>query len=161
MKILVSACLMGQKVRYDGKDRFTEGMEKLSQYHELLPFCPEVSGGLPVPREPAELNGKARDTLNGEGSIITSSGNDVTAEFLEGAGKALALCLEKGAEAAILKDGSPSCGSTYVYDGNHCGVKIPGMGITAELLTANGIRVFSEKNFHELFPDECDYVRGE
>lgn len=159
MKILISSCLLGQKVRYDGKDKFVEGIEMISRYHEIFAFCPEVAGGLLVPREPSEIKGSSIDILkNGEGQILTISGKDVTKEFLEGAGKALNLVVELGIEAAVLKENSPSCGSTHVYDGTFNGNLIEGTGLTAQLLINNGIKVYTENNFHELLPEECEYT---
>ncbi len=158
MKILISSCLVGNKVRYDGTSKTMDGLELLTRYHELLPICPEVAGGLPIPREKAEIKGNPEDILSGDmGGVYTGSDVDVTEEFLKGAGITLAYCVENKIEAAILKEKSPSCGSNFVYDGTHTGTLISGEGITANLLKKNGIAVYSETNWQELLPGDCDY----
>lgn len=152
MKILVSACLLGERVRFDGKSKYLEGLEELSRYHELIPFCPEVSGGLAVPRESAEIKGTASGILDNSDSshVISVSGNDFTAQFLEGAGKALNICIEKGIKLAILKSKSPSCGYGRVYDGSHTRTLIDGNGVTAQILIDNDITVLNENNYTQL-----------
>ena len=159
MKLLISSCLLGKPVRYDGGSKRIDGIELLSRYHELYPVCPEVLGGLAIPRESAEISGSAEDILRGrDGSILTNTGVDVTESFLEGAGKTLAYCQEMGITGAILTDHSPSCGSTMIYDGTHTGRKIPGMGLTACLLRENGIRLFTETTWKQLLPEDCDFL---
>jgi uncharacterized protein YbbK (DUF523 family) len=106
----------------------------------VVPLCPEVAGGLPVPRPPAERLGDR---------ILTIHGADVTANFESGAELALAAALRHGARIAILKEGSPSCGSSYVYDGTFSGVRVPGRGAAAERLVKAGIEVFSENQIDE------------
>ncbi|HXH72740.1 MAG TPA: DUF523 domain-containing protein [Mariprofundaceae bacterium] len=150
-RILVSACLLGQKVRYDGGDCRQDGLLAGWQSEgRLLPFCPEVAGGLAVPRPAAEIDGgNAEAVLFGRATIHTREGTDVTDAFLEGAEKALAVCRQHGIRMAILKEGSPSCGSARVGDGSFSGVKVAGQGLTARLLERHGIRVFSEERLDE------------
>ncbi len=136
-KILVSACLLGEKTRYDGKDNLCSSLSRLMDEYELVPFCPEVEGGLPVPREPSEIKG---------GSVIHRDGSDVTKHFVDGAEKALNLCRYLGIGIAILKDGSPSCGSRRIHDGSFSSLMKDGQGITAARLIAAGIRVYSEND---------------
>lgn len=151
MNILVSACLLGDAVRYNGKSKLIPGIDSLAETHKLFKLCPEVAGGLPVPREAAEIKGKASLILSRvEGGIFTKTGGDVTEQFLQGARKTLAFCLEHRIEAAILKARSPSCGLDAVYDGSHSGRLIKGEGITAALLRQNGIKIYTEDNFREL-----------
>jgi len=140
-RILISACLMGENVRFDGKNSKNGSniIEKWKKDGILISFCPEVAGGLPVPRPPAEMQP--------EGRIITVEGRDVTGAFEQGAQKALELCQQNNIRIAILKEGSPSCGSSLINDGHFSHTKIPGQGVTTRLLEANGVRVFSE---HEL-----------
>lgn len=140
-KILVSACLMGENVRFDGKNRknSSEILKKWQKDGRLVVFCPEVAGGLPVPRPPAEIQPDEK--------VITVEGTDLTAAFKQGAEKALDLCREHHIHIAILKEGSPSCGSSQISDGHFSHTKISGQGVTTRLLEANGIFVFSE---HEL-----------
>ena len=140
-KILISACLVGDKVRYDGHTNYNPLYKELLEKYELVPFCPEVEGGLSIPRDPSEIQGD---------KVVSSKGRDVTRQFLSGAEKALAICRYLNIEIAILKDGSPSCGVHEVHDGSFTGKKISGQGKTAELLTKNGITVYSEKEIEEL-----------
>ena len=138
-QILVSACLMGKPVRYDGRYA-SQGSEKLHQLHKqgrIVLLCPEVAGGLPTPRAPAERIANL---------IQSQTGEDFTNAFTNGAKKALSLCQNYNIKIAILKEGSPSCGSDFIYDGSFTGTKINGAGIVTDLLRANGISVFSEHN---------------
>jgi uncharacterized protein YbbK (DUF523 family) len=134
-KILVSACLVGDKVRYDGTANPVSFIEKLQKFYEIVPFCPEVEGGLTTPRSPAEIR---------HNQVITAEGKDVTANYEAGAQKALNICKFFGIRIAILKDGSPACGPRQIHDGSFKGNKIPGLGITARLLIENGIKVYAE-----------------
>jgi len=148
-KILVSACLMGEKCRYDGNDCLTPEIVKNIDNSVLC--CPEVMGGLPTPRVPAEIiGGNADDVLDGQAQVITKTGKDVTAEFIAGAYQTLELAKENQVSIAILKEESPSCGSCLIYDGNFTGNKIAGAGITTALLRRHGIRVYSEENFESI-----------
>ncbi|MDW5314216.1 DUF523 domain-containing protein [Rhizobium sp. PL01] len=153
-KILVSACLMGHAVRYDGqaKPLVHPALDRWRQEGRLVTICPEMSAGMPVPRLPAEIEpGKsATDILLGVGHVRESSGGDVTDAFVQAARNALALALETGCAYALLIDGSPSCGSGFVYDGSFSGRRQSGEGVTAALLKANGIQVFSDRQIEEL-----------
>ncbi|MEV8636187.1 DUF523 domain-containing protein [Streptosporangium sp. NPDC051023] len=147
-RILVSACLMGQRVRYDGAAK-TSGDALLATWRDegrLVPFCPEVEGGLPVPRPAAEIEGGAGGAavLAGAARVLTADGTDVTPAFLAGAQSALAVARSFGARVAILKEGSPSCGSLTIYDGTFRGSRLPGAGVTTALLELHGISVFTE-----------------
>jgi uncharacterized protein YbbK (DUF523 family) len=118
--------------------------------HRIVPFCPEVAGGLGVPRPAAELEGGSGEAvLDGTARVATKDGVEVTAPFLAGASAALATAVASGVRLAILKDGSPSCGSGSVYDGSFSGARRPGRGVTAALLERNGIRVFSDTPLDE------------
>lgn len=136
-KILVSACLMGEKVRYDGNDNLLQHplMQRWQQEQRLLMICPEVAGGLSVPRAPAEQIGTR---------IITCDGADVTAAFQRGAWRAQRLAQQQGVVMAILKARSPSCGVGQIYDGSFSRRLIAGDGVTAAALRQLGIAVFSE-----------------
>ena len=145
--ILISACLLGQKVRYDGDDKLQSNarIKKLSEQNLLIPLCPEVSGGLPIPRAPAEIKIAGRNKL-----IVTNiKGTNVTKEFELGAENALNLCLLNKIKVAILTESSPSCGSNLIYDGSFSSTKIPGEGITTKLLKENGIEVFNEQQIDQ------------
>ncbi|OIO69082.1 MAG: DUF523 domain-containing protein [Zetaproteobacteria bacterium CG12_big_fil_rev_8_21_14_0_65_55_1124] len=145
-KILVSACLLGEKVRYDGGDSAVQGLlDTWNKQGRIISLCPEVAGGLCVPREPAEIVAiDANNVLRGMGRVQKRDGGDVTDAFLDGAERALAQCWEHKIKIAILKEGSPSCGSSRINDGKFSGNKISGQGITTALLTGHGISVFSE-----------------
>ncbi|TDC99810.1 DUF523 domain-containing protein [Nonomuraea deserti] len=147
-RILVSACLMGRKVRYDGGAK-TSSDALLATWRaegRLVPFCPEVEGGLPVPRPAAEIEGGAGGAavLSGAARVLAADGSDVTAAFLSGARSALALARSSGIRMAVLKEGSPSCGGLSIYDGTFQGRRTPGQGVTTALLELDGIRVFGE-----------------
>ncbi|MFJ9552671.1 DUF523 domain-containing protein [Nocardiopsis sp. NPDC101807] len=152
-KVLVSACLMGRKVRYDGRSK-TIGDDRVARWREegrLVVHCPEIAGGLPVPRPPAEIEpgATAADVLAGRARILTPEGADVTEHFVRGARAALATVREHGVEVAVLKESSPSCGSRQVYDGTFGGRKLAGAGVTAQLLRDHGVAVFNEEEVAE------------
>lgn len=143
-KILVSACLYGDGIyRYDGKEKalLDPLFLKWKAEGRLVPLCPEVAGGLTVPRLPAERRG---------GRVIRSDGFDVTEAYRRGASFALELAGQNEILFAILKQSSPSCGSNTIYDGSFSGKKISGRGITTELLEEHGIRVFDETELSEV-----------
>lgn len=149
-KVLVSACLLGERVRYDGRSLPVSDAILKDWIRDGRPVavCPEVMAGMDVPRPPAELiKGDGGDVLDGNATVADRSGNDLTADFLSGAQKALALCRQYGIDVAVLSEASPSCGSATVHDGSFTGRKIAGMGVTTALLRKHGIRVFSQ---HEL-----------
>lgn len=134
-KILVSACLLGDKTRYDGKDNYCAKLETLQKKYELVPFCPEVEAGLSIPRDPAEIRNN---------QVITSKGVDLTKAYDESAEKAYRICSFLGIKIAILKDDSPSCGPRHIHDGKFDDVKIEGLGVTARYLISKGIKVYAE-----------------
>ncbi len=141
---IVSACLLGENVKYSGGNNYTETVAEFLKDKEYIPVCPEVLGGLTIPREPCERLGDR---------VINKSGLDVTEAFHKGARRCLENVLEKvkpeDIEGAILKARSPSCGSEVIYDGTFTGVKIPGDGVFTELLKSKGIRVMTELDFEE------------
>ena len=139
-RYLISACLCGHACRYDGGSFDLPHLQKLVDDGVALPFCPECAGGLPTPRTPCEIVA----TPDGDRRIISRTGIDCTAEYDRGAELALALCRERGLIGAILKDGSPSCGITRIYDGTHTGQRIAGRGVTASLLAKHGFALYTE-----------------
>ncbi|MEU0487953.1 MULTISPECIES: DUF523 domain-containing protein [Nocardiopsis] len=147
-KVLVSACLAGRPVRYDGRAKTVDDalLDRWRAEGRMVVHCPEVAGGLPVPRPPAEIEpgATAADVLDGGARILTPDGDDVTAYFVAGARAALAFARERGATVAVLKESSPSCGLHEVYDGTFTGRKRVGRGVTAHLLAGNGVAVFNE-----------------
>ena len=140
-KILISACLLGERVRYHGGDARIEH-PILRRWHEegrLVPLCPEVAGGLTTPRPAAEIT-----TTPAGRRVLTAAGQDVTSAFERGAEAAAIACAGSGIRIAILKDGSPSCGSRSIHDGTFTGSHASGEGLTAARLRATGVRIFSE-----------------
>jgi uncharacterized protein YbbK (DUF523 family) len=140
-------------VRFDGRAKTVDDGPLAGWRAEgrLVPFCPEVEGGLPVPRPPAEIEGGVGGAavVAGIARILTPEGADVTRQFLAGAHAALAQARSMGIKMAILKDGSPSCGSLRIHDGTFRGRVTPGAGVTTALLEAHGIRVFGEDRVAE------------
>ncbi len=152
MKILISACLLGVCCRYDGQSKANPVILALAGKHELIPVCPEQLGGLPTPRPPSEIR---------EGRVVNSLGLDVMAQYQKGAAETLRLFAFLKADLAILKARSPSCGCGQVYDGSFSSALIPGDGITAQLLKANGIPVLTEESdFHFLMHADSDSDEG-
>jgi uncharacterized protein YbbK (DUF523 family) len=152
-KVLVSACLLGEHVRYNGIVKHFEShvLKSWNRHGRVVAICPEVDGGLPVPRPCSEISGgDGSQVLNGHKKVINSNGQDVTKYFLAGAQKALEIATTLGIRLAILKEGSPSCGSGYIYDGSFSKIKKPGMGVAAALLEENGIRVFNEREIFKV-----------
>lgn len=153
-KILISACLLGRPVRYDGrgKELRHDLMTRWQVEGRLVPICPEVAGGLPTPRPPAEIErGKSgADVLQRQGHVFENTGGDVTEAFIGGAQAALQTAEDNDCRFAILTDGSPSCGSSFIYDGSFGGVRKPGSGVVTAFLKAHGIRVFPESGIVEL-----------
>lgn len=152
VKILVSACLLGRPVRYDGQaSAFQERLADLQRRGCVVVFCPEVAGGLPVPRPPAEIvSGDGQGVLSGRAWVRTAAGDDVSEAFLRGARLTLALAQEHKVVAAVLKARSPSCGNAMIYDGSHTRTLVDGMGVTAALLVEHGIPVFNENEIDAL-----------
>lgn len=146
-KILVSACLLGNPVRYDGRSKLLENtaLEALMAQQRVISFCPEVAGGLPVPRPAAEIHGgDGHAVITAQARVHTRTGEDVTDCFITGARQALELCREHDIEVAILTESSPSCGSDQVYDGSFSRNAVAGSGVTTALLRQHGIRVFNQ-----------------
>ncbi len=143
MKILVSACLLGTPCRYDGRAKANAAVLALGAEHELIPVCPEVLGGLPTPRPPAERRPGGR--------IVDRTGRDVTAEYEAGAAAAVELARREGCAAAVLKARSPSCGRGQIYDGSFSGRLVPGDGTAARRLLDAGIAVLNEDETESYF----------
>ena len=141
MKILVSACLLGLKCRYNGTEKADEEVLKLLEKHILVPFCPEIYGGLATPRDPAEIR---------DDRVVTEAGKDVTAEYEKGAQEALKLAQMMGCDIALLQDRSPSCGAGKVHNGLFDGGLVDGDGVTAALFRKNGIKVLPASRASEL-----------
>ena len=140
--ILVSACLLGESCRYDGKSKPCERVIALKDTYNLIAVCPEVMGGLPTPRVPSEICG-AR--------VLMKDGRDVTENYNRGAEKALEIARENACTVAVLKEKSPSCGSGLIHNGLFDGGLVEGDGITAQLLKKAGIRVLGESEITEDF----------
>lgn len=150
--VLVSACLLGEPVRYDGSAAPLEAkaMDRWREKARLVPFCPELAAGMSVPRNPAEIRGgDGHDVLDGRARVLECTLDDVTETFIRGAQATLEAARGCGAAMAVLKEASPSCGSSVMYDGSFSSVVRPGIGVAAALLSRNDIRVFSEVTLAE------------
>ena len=156
MKILISSCLLGEDVRYDGNNSSVAFNPNISFSlkelfmdilcdNEIYSFCPEVAGGLGVPRIPAEIVKNDKPFI-----VQNEEGKDVTINFLLGAKKALDVCTQEDIKVALLKANSPSCGNINIYDGTFSNNLIEGQGLTARLLKENGIEVFNETQLKDL-----------
>ena len=156
MKILVSSCLLGEDVRYDGNNssiafnpKFSFSQKELFMdilcENEIYSFCPEVAGGLGIPRIKSEI------VKNDNPFVVKNErGENITINFLLGAKKALDICEEENIIVALLKANSPSCGNLNIYDGSFSQKLIEGEGLTARLLKDNGIKIFNETQLNEL-----------
>lgn len=144
-KVLISSCLLGENVRYDGDNNLisqNKFIQKLQKLNLIVPICPEVEGGLPTPRVPVEIQNKR---------AINKEGEDKTDEFNQGANKALEIALQNGIEMAIMKSKSPSCGVGQIYDGTFSKKLINGDGISVVLLKESGIKIFTEEEIGEAY----------
>ena len=142
MKIMVSACLLGDNVKYDGGNNYQKELAEFLKDYEVVKVCPEVFGGLPVPRDPSEIK---------NGKVVTINGKDVTREFTFGAYKTLDILDREGIHVAILKKNSPSCGFGTIYDGTFSHIKTEGNGITSQLLKEKNIIILNEDNYKDYF----------
>jgi len=133
---LCSACLLGLRCRYDGKNKPNQKILALSKRETLIPICPEQLGGLPTPRVPSEQRGNR---------VFNKNGEDVTNEFIKGAEEVLKISKLYCIKEVILKQKSPSCGSGHIYDGTFSKNLIKGDGVTTALLKKNGIKIISEE----------------
>ena len=143
-KLLISGCLCGNNTKYNGLNNKIEEIDKIKELFELYVICPEVMGGLSVPRLPSEISGDF---------VYMSNKQDVTKNFKNGAQIALNTAIKHNIQIALLKDGSPSCGLHQIYDGTFTGSKIEGMGITTRLLIQNNIKVYTEKEIDLLIKE--------
>lgn len=142
MKFLVSACLLGEPCRYDGRSKPCEDVQRLREQCVMIPVCPEILGGLPTPRIPSERQG--------DGRVVNQAGEDVTDAYRKGAEAVLKLAKQTECDGAILKERSPACGKGRIYDGSFSKNLIDGNGVCAELLLNNRIPVFGESELDAL-----------
>ena len=143
-RYLISACLCGQACRYDGQARPATALARLVEQGLALSICPEVDGGLPIPRTPCERQA---------GRVIDQNGQDRTQAYQAGAEHALALAQKYHITTAILKERSPSCGSGRIYDGTFTRNLIPGDGVAAARLREEGLTVYGESSIGQLLKD--------
>ena len=137
--VLVSKCLLGGNCKYNGGNNFNQKVVEYIDGKDYIEICPECMGGLTTPRDPSEIDLES-------GRVYSCRGKDVTENFLKGAQQTLEIAKKNKADTAILKQSSPSCGFGLIYDGSFSGRKINGNGITAQLLSENGIKIFTEKD---------------
>ena len=140
MKIVVSACLLGENCKYNGGNNRNEALIRMLSGHSVIPVCPEVLGGLPVPRTPAEVVG---------GTVTNRNGESVDEAFRRGAQKALDIANREKPDLIILQSRSPSCGVKQIYDGTFSGTLIPGQGIFARMAEEAGFRVMDAEDVQE------------
>lgn len=139
---LVSACLIGVNCNFKAENWLNPKLLEEFKKGELFPVCPEVLGGLSVPRIPAEIqNGDGADVLCGKAKVVNERGVDVTEQFVKGAQETLKIAKAVDAKEALLIEKSPSCGCGKIFDGTFSEKFINGDGVTAALLKRNGIRV--------------------
>ncbi len=139
--ILVSACLLGDNVKYNGKNNLNEAVLKLKGKYNIIKICPEVMGGLPIPRTPSEIKGD---------KVIFSTGEDVTLNFIKGKDEVLKLVKKYNIKKAVLKERSPSCAKYKVHDGTFSNTLIDGMGVTARALEEFNVLIFDENEIDKL-----------
>jgi uncharacterized protein YbbK (DUF523 family) len=152
--ILVSSCLAGLEVRYNGTHCLNHKIRLMIDQKKALTVCPELLGGFSTPREPAEIiGGDGDDVLDGKAKVIEKSGRNVTDLYIAGAYSTLRKAQEYHTTAVVLKEFSPSCGSSMINNGEFKGKKIPGNGVTTALLKRNGIRVVSEEGLNDLLQE--------
>ena len=154
--LLISSCLLGSACRYDGGHCLNRQIAPFIEDREIIEVCPEVAGGLTIPRAPAEIvGGEGNNVIAGSACVIDRTGRDITEAFLKGARDILALARSRGVTAAILKERSPSCGVNQIYDGSFSGRLRAGAGVTSALLKANGLMVVSDEELltHEQLGD--------
>lgn len=145
MTVLVSACLLGVSCRYDGRSKGHPLAAELLKKHTVIPVCPEMLGGLPTPRPPAERQGDG---------VFTECGADVTENYRRGAEEVLRLARLYGCTVAILKERSPACGSGQIYDGSFSHTLTDGFGVAAELLERSGVRVMGESEIEAFLQEK-------
>ncbi len=146
--ILVSACLLGVDCKYDGSNNLNERVLRFLRYKGgFIVSCPELLGGLSIPRGPYEITGgTGKEVIEGKARVKSHKGDDVTEEFLKGAEEALRIAKQNGVKLAILKARSPSCGVDRIYDGTFSGAQINGDGVVATLLRREGIKLISDED---------------
>jgi len=149
--ILVSACLLGNKTRYDGGAAPNALLLRYNHLAQYIAVCPECFGQLPIPHPPSEIqNGDGAMVLAGKAKVISKTNTqDITANFCEGADKVLKIAQAYKVKYAFLKEDSPSCGVNMIYDGTFSKTKVCGQGVCAALLVQNGIKVYSEEDLTE------------
>ena len=140
-KIAVSACLVGKNTKYNGKNNYNENVINYLKDKEYILICPEVTGGLPTPRQPSEI---IKD------KVINKKNEDVTFNFITGANKTIKLLLSENVDTVILKSNSPSCGYGKIYDGTFLGNLIDGNGVFAELALKHNIKIYTEKDIENM-----------
>ena len=152
-KLLISACLLGEPCRYDGKSKSLPSklLEQLRETYDLVPVCPESLGGLPIPREPSEQRGNR---------VYSRGGEDVTAQYRLGAARTLEIARENGCRLALLKERSPSCGCGEVHNGRFDGGLVPGDGVTAAVLKSNAVKIYGESRINELISVDIAISEG-
>lgn len=144
INLLISSCLLSNNVRWDSKIIKIEGVEKLNQYFNLIPICPEVESNLPIPRLPSEIK---------DNKVINKNDEDITSFFIKGSELAYQKAIKYNVKYALLKDKSPSCGVNLIYDGTFSGKTKKGEGFTTSKLKQLNIKIYNENQIDELIKD--------
>ncbi|MBA5203195.1 DUF523 domain-containing protein [Pectobacterium aroidearum] len=152
--ILISACLSGFPVRYNGTEKKSVGgyLAQWRQQERLITFCPELAAGFSTPRPSAEIIPATggNSVITAGAKVVEATGADVTERYILGAWLALQMAQQHNCRFALLTEGSPSCGSHIIYSGRFDGSQTAGSGVTAELLRRHGIDVFSDREIEQL-----------
>lgn len=144
----ISSCLGGIACRYDGNSNTVAELKKMMAQEQAAGICPEVLGGLPTPREPAEIiGGDGFDVWLGTAKVVSRKGEDVTENFKKGAVLAYEKLAELDIDCLVMKANSPSCGSRYIYDGTFSGNKRDGAGVAAAYFINHGLEVMTEEDW--------------
>lgn len=144
INLLISSCLLSNKVRWDGKILNIPNIDKLSKYFNLIPICPEVDSGLSIPRLPSEIK---------DNKVINANNEDITSYFIKGSNIAFDIAKKYNVKYALLKDKSPSCGSSLIYDGSFKGITKSGEGFTTNKLNKLNIKIYNENQIDQLIQD--------
>lgn len=151
----ISACLGGVCCRYDSQAKEIAALKQLIENGQAIVVCPEVLGGLPIPREPAEIKGgDGFDVWNDKAKVLTETGEDMTESFKRGAIIAYQKLIEHNITTIILKENSPSCGSKSIYDGTFSGNHRDGAGVATAYFISQGLVVISENDWQTVIERE-------
>ena len=137
MKILISACLLGENCKYNGGNNYNPAVAEFVKKQDVLPICPEMMAGMGCPRTPIEIV---------DGVLMDRNGNNVDAAMREAVVQAMEMIRKENIQCAVLQSRSPTCGVNQIYDGSFSGKLIPGSGVLAQALKDEGYRVIDAED---------------